>query len=502
MAALDVVLPGRVLAWRTAALAAVAVWIVLAVARPDLLALRAVEFDQDHALVSIDIAIGRAFCDSPSKISTLVRVPYEARDHAELRTRSVRSILLERAGTIERFCLSVGSPIVNNENALMWLDSWLFWLMPELSLEGLAGVLHWFQLAAVAGLTTVLLQVGGGVLVAGVTTFFALVVLHRIDHLVLTAYPLDFAFIVATAALGVTIASAGRPIGRVAAMAMALVLGAWVAFGANLRTSHLPVFLVLAALSVAFAERAKANAEPRKLARAARVVALLFVFAAGYTSFEWLAITRHLPEGMADSAHHTTWHSTVLGLAIPENDLSRREGIVWADNAAWDVAKRFKPDVRYIDAEYEAILSAYYRELWRRDYRTMAAVYTLKFRTAGTQMVAVLRGGTDDDSRWIWWLLRPVNALPHGGYVLALYVAFGAAGALLAWRRHPGGLLLLLLSAAAVLVHLESALITSLYVAHYHAYLAFFLLSICAAGPLLVAGVCWPLWRRRLLVGL
>ena len=498
VAALDLGLPGRRLGWRATTLWVTAIWLAIVVARPDLIRLTPPLFEQDHALLSMDIAIGRAFCDSPSKISTLFRLPYEARDQPALRAKPVRAALIERAGSLGRFCLSVGSPIINNENSLMWLESWVFRLVPGISLNGLGLVLHSLRLLGLAVVSGVCLATGAGLLLSGATLIIALVVLHGFANLGLTSYPLDFTVILVSAALWTLVASAGSTPARWRVGSVVL-MGAWTAFGGNLRTSHLPVYLLMAVVGGAWAVRTAGPALPSPRARTLHALVLVAAFVVGFAAFDRLAITRHLAEGPADSAHHTTWHSTVLGLAIPENELSRREGIIWADSAAWDLARRIRPDVRYIDAEYERVLAGYYRGLWRRDRPAMVAAYQLKLRTAGKQMVDVLRGGNEPDASWMRWLLRPASWLPHGGYFLALYSAFGGLAAALAWRGHPGGLLLLLLSAAAVLVHLESVLITSLYVAHYHAYLAFYLLSISVAGPVLSLGACWPSVRGRLL---
>ena len=476
---LDLALPGRRQSWRAAALASAITWGLIALVRPELLTLGAVDFQQDHALLSIDIAISRAYCDSPSKISTLIRVPYEARDHAALRSSSVRSVLLDRGATMDRFCRSVGSPIINNENALMWIESMMFRLAPDLSLDRLAIWLHRLHLAGIAVLGLVSMRLGAGMVVPMSTVFVALVVLDRLDALAITAYPLDFVWLLVNASMSALIASGGPSRRGRLVVVVALMVGAFAGFGGNLRTSHWPIYAALPVLSMAWAERQ--TAPVRVLVP--RLTAVLVAFVLGYSGFQQFAITRHLPGGMAESAHHTTWHSTVIGLAIPANELSRREGIEWSDDSALRLARRIDPGVQYISTDYERVLKGYYFDLWRRDRSAMVAVYLLKLRTAGSQMVDVLRGSSGADAGWMWWTLRPADALPNGLFVLATYILIAVAGAVVARSGRASGWLLLSLSATAVVVHLESVAITTLYVAHYHAYLAFSILSASLAAP-------------------
>lgn len=484
---IDQILPGRQASWRAATIAVVLGWTLIGVARPDLIALGDIDFTQDHGLLSLDIAINRAFCDSPSKISTLIRVPYEARDQAALRTRPVKAILLEKAGTIDRYCLSVGSPIINNENSLMWIESWLFRTVPDLSLKGVAGWLHYLRLTALVFVSVVAMRVGAGLALAAGATAIALVVLGRLDALAVTAYPLDFVLLLTMAAIA-TLIAAGRMGGRPLVI-VAIATGAFAALGANLRTSHTAIYVLLPLLGFVLSERTLSHRTLRAVG--IRAVAVLLSFGMGYIAFEQLAITRHLPDGLTDSAHHTTWHSTVIGLAIPPNDVSRREDLEWSDDSAWRLAQRVDPSVRYIGPGYERILRDYYFNLWRTDASGMRAVYELKLRTAGVQMIDVLRNTPGRDSWWMWWLLRPASLVPHGGLVLLGYLVIAMAAAVSAWRGNAGAALLLMLALTAVIVDLESIVITTRYVAHYHAYLAFAALSGSVMVPLWLAGAAW-----------
>ena len=486
--AIGVALPGQRQPWPRAVVLVLAGWALIAGARPDLIALSSPEFMHDHALLSIDIAISRAFCDAPSKISNTYRVPYEARDHAELRARPVRDLLVERSGSVSQYCLTVGSPIVNNENSLMWVESLLFRLVPSLSLDGLASWLHALRLAGLFAFGVLSLRLGAGLVVTAAMTVSALAVLARLDALAITVYPMDFVCLLLSATLAAAIAARPAPRRNRAAVVLAITLGVLAAFGGNLRTSHWPLYAGLPLLALLWSERA--GGAPLLL-RAARLAVLIGAFAAGHTAFQRLAIERHFVEGFGETAHHTTWHSTVIGLAIPPNALSEREHLEWSDESAWRLARSLDPSVRYISEDYERLLRSYYVGLWERDRDRMLAVYALKLRTAGSQMIVALRNTPGADARWFGWVLRPAQRLPNGVFVLLVYVAFAAVGAWVIRRDQPAGWLALMLSVTAIVVHLESVVITTLYVPQYHAFLAFAMLSASLAAPVLLASAVW-----------
>jgi hypothetical protein len=487
-------LPGRPGPWRLSIGVTVLVWVTIAAARPDLLTLDAPEFSHDHALLSMDIAINRAFCNSSSKVSNRFRLPYEARDRAELRQLAVRDVLIETSGSIDRYCLTVGSPIINNENSLMWIESWLFRVVPRLSLNGLASGLHAIHLAGILFLTVVAARAGAGTLVSSALTMVSLVMLSRLDPLGITVYPMDYVLLIVNVALSAAVAmrTASRPPRSI--VMLAIGLGLFASFGGNLRTSHWPLYAALPLLALMWSET-----RAGKFAVWARAAVLVAGFVLGNVAFQRIAVDRHLPRGLAETAHHTKWHSTVIGLAVPENDLSRRERLAWSDGAAWELVKSINPSVGYISREYEEVLRGYYFGLWRRERAAMMDVYWLKLQTAGPQMIAVLRAAVDRDGPWTGWVLGPAALLSSGAPLLLAYLALTATGAVLTWRGRRGGPLLVALAATAAFVHLESIIVMSLYVPQYHAYLAFAILAASLAIPAFVLASAWRrLGRPRL----
>ena len=113
----------------------------------------------------------------------------------------------------------------------------------------------------------------------------------------------------------------------------------------------------------------------------------------------------------------------------------------------------------------------------------MAAVYVLKFSTAGADMLRVLRAAPGTAGLGVKLLLTPLGLLPNGIWFLGLLAAV-TAGAFAFYVRsnQPAAFALGLLSLAACLVQLESAIIFSVFVKQYHNYAAFYVLFLSLVG--------------------
>jgi hypothetical protein len=115
--------------------------------------------------------------------------------------------------------------------------------------------------------------------------------------------------------------------------------------------------------------------------------------------------------------HHPVAHALVLGLAVPENDLSRREGIAWEDSVGLTLARRIDPQVVYLREGYESALFRYYFRLWAEHPWEMLGIYVEKLRVAGRSMISKLLASAIGPLAW------PLAWVPNGG-LLALYAAF------------------------------------------------------------------------------
>jgi hypothetical protein len=489
IAVLRELFPGVRPAWARITVYTAAVLLATALVRPDLYGVASSFKLEDYSVVSIDLATSRAFCGASAVVTPLVSVAAVVRDQRELGETPVRAIAADRAGSLQRFCETATIPMVHNEHSLMWLDSWLFRLAPDLSINGLARVLHGIRVAGIAVFFVLLLANGWGLIVAAISWLWALTLLQDLADYVHHGYPFMLVMLLATAITYATIGQSGVTHSRVGVGIVAAVVGAWTAFAANMRTSHVPVYALFAIALFVFSERTAPSPRGRWERLGLAAVAVLM----GYAAFQYFAISRHLPADDQALSRHTILHSTIIALAIPESDFSRREGITWADGAANAIALREQPGVAYLSVEYERALLKYYSRLWRERTSEMLHVYRVKGQIAGKHMLAALRGQSGTQGRILNLALRPLDRLPNGIWLLALYTVIALVSARLAWQRPGVATSLVYLATGAVLLQIEAAIVMSEYVINYQAYLAFFCIFITVAAP---AGLLAAIWDR------
>ena len=478
------------------ALYAIAALVFTGVLRPDLYRVGPGSWLEGYSILSMDLAMSRAFCGRASEVTPLVSVTTEVSLHqAELGEVPVRRIAADRAGSLERFCETSTVPRVNNENSLMWLDSWLWHLGPDLSIEGLGRLLHGIRVGGLLLVFTLMLANGLGVLVALSSWLWALILLQDLRMYVHHGYPFMLVLLLVTGSIYATLNRLGWTRPPLRAALVAVVAGAWSAFAANMRTSHLPVYVLFAIVLFGLGERQAPKDAWQD--RAKRLALAVVLFVAGFSTFQYLAITRYLPKDDPTLSRHTILHSTVIGLGVPESDFSRREQITWSDGDALAIATRLEPGVKYLSADYERVLWRYYSGLWRDHTREMLAVYRTKALTAGKHMLMVLRGQGGMQGRVMYHLMRPLDMLPNGLWLLALYLVAGIAGLVHAWRAGGAAILLVYLSIAAVLLHLEASIVMSNYVVNYQSFLAFFCVFLTLLVPLSTIGALWDRVARR-----
>jgi hypothetical protein len=473
--------------WRIAVYLA-GVLLTTALVRPDLYSISPRFLLEDYSIVSLDLAMTRAFCGTPSAVTPLVSVATVVRDHREFGETPARQIAADRAAGLQRFCDTATVLTINNENSLMWLDSWLWRLAPDLSINGLARVLHSMRVAGLALVFALLLANRFGVVVAAISWLWALTLLQDLAGYVHHGYPFMLVLLLVTSVSYATLGQTGVMHSRIGAVVVAAIVGAWTAFAANMRTSHLPVYAIFAILLFVFSERTATTTRPDRWRRLGLAAAGVI---AGYAAFQYLAISRHLPDVDQALSRHTILHSTVIALAIPESDFSRREGITWSDGAANAIALREQPGVAYLSVEYENALFKYYARLWRERTSEMLTVYLLKGQTAGKHMLEVLRGRTGREGVIVNTALAPLDWLPNGFWLLSLYTGVAVTSWFRAWRRPGSAIALVYLAAAAVLLQIEATIVMSNYVVNYQSYLAFFCIFATAAAPAALLGAIW-----------
>jgi hypothetical protein len=159
-------------------------------------------------------------------------------------------------------------------------------------------------------------------------------------------------------------------------------------------------------------------------------------------------------------------HPLVLALAVPENALSRAEGISWDDRVGLTLARRVDPQVAYLHRGYESALFLYYRQLWQRHPREMLGIYFNKLRAAGSDMTARVRAAlrSAPGGRVVRFALFPLGWINDGLTLLLVYAGLFAYSLTLHVRRgSPFAFILALVTLAGAGLHLEATLIYSLF---------------------------------------
>lgn len=459
-------------------------WIVVAtlVFSPGRWIIDGAVFTDGHAILSLDMAMNRAFCGVSSAYSSTQRVPMDLSAHIERRHEPLRALILEKSGTLDAYCRTIDTPYVNSENALMVIETMILAAAPGLSLSQVGQVLFLVKVAGLAAFVLLLMNLGASAVLGFATFMCGLMLLQEMPDYVYSNYPFFFVMVLTAVALH-GFAIAHRWTGVVTGLILyGLAAGVLSAMIVNLRTSYLPVAgaFILAVLVDEVRRRGRSAGVRARLWRGA---VLAGCFLVGYLAIDQGVIASQLPKDGRFDAAHPFGHPLVLALAVPENPLSREQGITWADAAGPRLAQRVEPGVPFLGARYNAAMLRYYSTLWQTRSREMAAVYVLKFSTAGADMIRVLRAAPGTAGVGVKILLTPLGLLPNGVWFLGLLTAV-TAGAFAFYVRsnEPAAFALGLLSLAACLVQLESAIIFSVFVKQYHNYGAFYVLFLSLAG--------------------
>ena len=468
----------------------------LAIPGRRLLLVDAPAVNDGHALVALELSMTRVFCGAGSSFPTRYRVPHHVRDHPEERFVPLKQLAAGQAGSLAAYCAGVDQPFINNENSLTVVETALLSMNPDLSLVQLGRRLQALRVGIIVAFAATLVAAGLAVLPALAIVVGGVGVLRTVGDLLYSLYP----FLMPLILLSICwYAWTWRWItdgGWVKRAAASFAAGMLAGFSVNMRSSHLTVYAAMFAFVVLVA-RGPAAKRSTLPGRARRVLALAAVFVAGFLSFQYVVITRHLPRDMVYSAsYHTVAHPLVLSLAIPASELSQREGIQWSDEVGITLAQRMIPTAIYLGPNYDEALFKYYRHLWQEYPREMIVIYVRKLQLAGMQMIAVLRGGGTLEGRGFSLALAPYSYCPNGVCLLALFLLIVVGAAVVV--RGGGSrfaLMLGLMSVSAALLLLESAIIMPAYVPSYHAPLAMDLvvLSVLGGQALLMLG--WTIVR-------
>jgi hypothetical protein len=484
--------------WRAASSVAVALFSLLPfVPHRSLAPPGALVWSDKHRNASLEIAFNRVSCGTESKLSPAFPIAEHLERHPELLDAPLRDVAAQIAGSMRRYCDSVTQPFVSGENSLM-LEMALFMKpIQGLSFRELGWCLQASRVAALLFFAVVLLDGGASLLFTGTVLVLCLGILAYLGS---AAYHSVYAFLPVLLVLGVAFLSFclrhGLPLSTWGHPAAAFVAGWLSAFAVNMRSSHLPVYVSLLALYFVAGARARhrARSDRSRRSRLSWLGVGVLCAALGYGMFGFLLIRPLLQDNSGGQVHpyHSVAHPLVLGLAVPENALSKREGIVWQDSVGLDLARRVDPRVSYYREGFETALFAYYGQLWRLYPREMLGIYWQKLKIAGRSMISKVTTSPVGPIAW------PLAWVPNGAVYLVLHLALFGLCLRVHWRSGSSlAFTLALVTLTGLLLQLEAALVYPIFdMTHHSSQLLLFLVVAVAAWQLLLEGL--QLGVRRL----
>ncbi|MGI9301726.1 MAG: hypothetical protein ACR2RB_03325 [Gammaproteobacteria bacterium] len=460
-----------------------------------------------HARLSFEIAVNRVYCGMTSHLITLASTEVAAGDLQHIPAGSFRDLVLSKslrefisentaiidtpirllveqnAGSREIYCAGQATSFLNNENSLMYLHSGLLSAIGGITPYQIGLTFRFIRFAALILFAVLLIRVG----FSPIVSLLALVVATYTAHVVSTThYYSIYPFLVPAVLFFISLCglalSAETHRRWLPTIVLVLLLGFAAAGIVNVRTSYTVVILFLFGLFLMFVvvELLRTRKESRGRTYLLGIAAAV-MFAVGYSAFTTTLIKPLTKlNTQMNYAHHPIAHPLVLGLAWPENELSRAEGIEWNDGLGLELARRIDNDVTYLGPTYEQALFTYYAKLWFFYPERMRAVYEAKLRMAGRNgvdyLLGKLRQKNDMASKLQRLLLWPITLFPDGFALFLAYLAICAA-TLLLWCFHRArsdiAYVLLALAGAATLLHLEAAIIIPVFNPSHQSYLMF-----------------------------
>jgi hypothetical protein len=435
-----------------------------------------------HAYISLGEALNARYCGKPGQLAPRHNIGAVLSKEPLSILTPFPELLAARAGSLEAYCRAVDLEFLNNENSMMLLMRAGLRLVPRVSAARLGRWLALLRFVILLIFAFALLDCGVAIPLALFAFLVACDVSNDLRFLQFSIYSFFIPLLLLMPSLYALALRHVAPRGAWWRAASFVGAGFLTAFCANMRSSHLPVYVAMFAIYVVCARRFSAR---RWVAYAAGAAVC---FALAYLAFGRILILPLVPQhpsGYFNYSHHVIAHPLVLGLALPPSDLSRREGIQWEDSIGLDLARRMVPDAVYLGPGYEEGLFLYYVKLWLVYPAEMRAIYRSKLDLAGT---GLFENNSTNARQRVIGFLTSIGRIRSGEVLLTIAcLAFAAAAALYAWRRLLPAFLLALLSLAGAFLLLESAIIIPTFYLQYHGYLVVYAATLIGvAGQLAV----------------
>jgi glycosyltransferase involved in cell wall biosynthesis len=423
-----------------------------------------------HALISLELAIDWVYCGKYSMHSVphdLLRYLLENGD--SLRHLPVSTFPEMAGGSRDMYCSSVTNPFLNNENSLFYIYSTLLRMRPNITLVGLGVALTWMRVGSIVFFVFALICVGASPLFALLALMIGLEIsgLTATTHLY-SGYPFLLSFMgIYAGLLALTLHFGLHRNNRSLAVA-SVAIGLFGGLFYNLRTSYLPIVFGCYLIFMLFIFLEALREQPSAPSGPARSVGVALAgFLAGAGLFYVVCVyplTR--PGATGNLTYHSVIHPVVLSLALPANELSKREGIRWLDAVGLDLARRVDPDATYMGPTYERALMTYYSRLWRRYPSEMLGIYMAKWRLSTTGSLIFVDAKMSSLARR---LAGPTRYVGSGIGFTALFLLLTIGAIYLGQKYSLGaGMLAATVAGTGFWITIESAIIMPEFYLQYH----------------------------------
>ncbi len=442
-----------------------------------------------HSIISVEQALNNFVCNKSSDISN----KYPIRSLITGSNTSLEkwtniplsSIPSSLAGTNEAYCKTL-VPFINNENSLMFVMSGIFKLKPDITLEQLTETLVFLFAFSLLFSIFVLLRLGLSPLCCFGIFYLGCAIQHYIINFghAFSIYPFLMIILVLYTSLIALILDLGLHKKLWTTIVVGFLLGLIGAFILNFRTSYLPIVILgyIMYLGFALLDIKKKIKTTKNLLFLP--IAFLGFLVIGFSTFQsvFYSPIANLTVNF-NRAYHVIGHSLVLGLAVPENELSRRENIKWEDITGDNLAKKIDPKAKYLGANYEKALLTYYMKLWIYYPQEMLDIYINKWMFSVVPLKSFISATFNVPPNWFISLVSIPLYIIENGIIYSLILGLLAIFALLKWNHWNIGFafFISMLASASFLLVFETAIINPGFSLIYQnsLLLAIFIFSLC-----------------------
>jgi hypothetical protein len=431
-------------------------WLVVAILTVVLLGLfsvaignRRVDTDFYHTSRSIEMAVNWTQCD----LFSVLRDPgvrSNFNNPPNPLDTGLKDVAISRGGGIPGYCDGDFEPFQNEDSGLFYLISGVLFIAPNASAMGVFWSLSGLMALCIAVFLITLWRLTTDpyvTLVVGVLCvgLYATVAVDQFLSMRTFMWP---PVLLVIALLVRSHASSSYRVLTLGTFAAGVIA----AVGVNLRYSYIVHYVAVLGIVVLMSsvmQLRRTKVDKRWVSGRAAAGVMSFVLGMYVIQIIFVAPLSEL-EVESGLTHHPVLHPVVLGLSVPENSLSKREGIGWSDVIGQDLAERVDPLANTTYERYEAALWTYYRGLWRDYPGEMLEIYARKIHEAGKFEMYFLR------TRLIGFF-SPASII-NSGYFFGAFMVI-AAVAYVSYHRSKNGSVALLVAAvtAAVLIDFGQA---------------------------------------------